>query len=206
MINKKITILIIFLIGILLGIFIWQYFIVFRVVKTDPKNNTDKASYINPIFITFNRKIKIEDLSYEINPQTEFTTNLDPKNTAFILTPKDSLKPNADYTVIINFKDSKIYTLKFKTRDTDELPEGDSKKWEEAKEKLKNSVNWPVETKEYTIDYWPNKDAYLVTINWSPCEENKQKALKWFSGQGVDPNILKIVWIAAKDVPDDCIQ
>ncbi len=204
--NKKIIILIIFLTGVLIGIFIWQYFIVFRVVKTEPKNNINKASFINPISITFNQKIEIKDLSYKIDPQTELTANLDSKNKTLILTPSKDLKPNTDYTVIINYKDLKIYTLKFKTRNTDELSEDDLKKWEGAKEKLKNSVNWPIETKEYTIDYWSNKDVYLVTISWPPCEDNKQKVYNWFSEQNVNPNILKIVWTVAKDVPDDCIQ
>jgi hypothetical protein len=52
----------------------------------------------------------------------------------------------------------------------------------------------------FTIEYFADQDQFIVQINQSPFQKNQEAAKEWFLNQGLDPEILNVLWTAPKEV------
>ncbi len=58
----------------------------------------------------------------------------------------------------------------------------------------------PLLTKNYTIQYLPNQDKFLVIILNNPFEEYQQEVKDWFVSLGIDPSSVNITWASSRGV------
>lgn len=58
----------------------------------------------------------------------------------------------------------------------------------------------PIATNQYTIEYLPAPQKFLVMILQNPYEGYQIEAKKWFISQGIDPNSSCIFWSSIKGV------
>lgn len=66
------------------------------------------------------------------------------------------------------------------------------------KEKVVNLL--PIITENYTIQYLPAPQKFLVLILKNPFERYKSEVEDWFRSQGMDPNDPSISWGSARGV------
>lgn len=52
----------------------------------------------------------------------------------------------------------------------------------------------------FTIEYFADQNQFIVQINRSPFVENQNAAIQWFLEQGLNPEILNLLWTAPKEV------
>lgn len=201
--NKKIVLIILFVplaIFLCFGLFI--FLSPYRVTKTTPENGIRNAPLNPEVIFTFNKNVKTEFIQYSISPETK--TTADSRGNKLIISFEDNLTYNTVYSISIQSEKYKIeeYKIEFTTRAQNELPEDEEGEQSKAIQQLRNML--PLETKEYTIDYWREKDSFLITIKWPPCEESKQKVIDWLSSNQVDYTKIKTIWLKAKGLPEDC--
>jgi hypothetical protein len=52
----------------------------------------------------------------------------------------------------------------------------------------------PIQDPSFDIEYLSGNDLFVITIKQNPYSINQANALKWFSNQGLNPDILNIYW------------
>lgn len=60
--------------------------------------------------------------------------------------------------------------------------------------------NLPVVTDNYTIEYLPIPQKFMIIILKNPYEKYKTEVEKWFKDQGMDPSDAHLFWGSAKGV------
>lgn len=205
MLNKKSIFLILLTLTALL--FLTLVFLLFKpselnIIETFPENNAEQISLKPEINFFFNKNVNHEDFTYKIDPTVEL--EFSSSNKTLTLGPANALEYKTQYTLKImseNLKEGE-YTLIFMTKEDNELAREEGLEHAKAANALTKDL--PLITKEYNIDYWAQKDTFIITMKWPPCDEGKQKIISWFSEKGFDYTKLKIVWTAEKGLPDNC--
>lgn len=178
------------------------------IVKTNPKEGNTSWNPEDIIEIYFSEKPNLTLFQIETNPSFDFEVKWDNSKKALLILPKAPLLEQTEYKITLKkigrcapVKElkNKDFSFSFKTRLSSKNQE-----WEENKNKLISSTTWPIETPDYNIDYWPQKDSFLVFIKNNPCNVVKEKVLNWFKGKGVNFDKINIIWTVGKNVSEEC--
>lgn len=216
--SKKFIIILIAIFTVVLGLFLWFVLQpcnqIVTIESTCPNNGSESISPNATPCISFNQEVDPNEISVKIVPSVPLS--LTKAGKTIYLNLQDNLKFNTKYKVTVSKAQNKCnrikplqdkdYSWEFKTGTNQNLTPEDQKRWEETRDRLKKETNWPILTQDFSIDYWPEKDSFLVTLKKNPCQKSKQKVIDWFSYKNVDVHDLKIVWTIARGVSSDCIK
>ncbi|MBI2590353.1 MAG: hypothetical protein HYW33_00525 [Candidatus Blackburnbacteria bacterium] len=56
----------------------------------------------------------------------------------------------------------------------------------------------PFSSEQFTVQYFPDQDYFLISIQRQPYENNKALAESWMRQNGVDPGYVTIQWSAVR--------
>ncbi len=178
------------------------------ITETSPLDGASVVSPNTDVVFHFSDIANTNEFTIEVSPYFEYESSFNKENLTLTITPKAPLQEKTDYKIVLKKKGKctkikelkdKDYILSFKTSYSISNPN-----WQRAKESLLKSTAWPVETKNFNIDYWDSKDTFLVFIKTDSCEENKKAVLNWFKEKKINPDKLNIVWTIGKNVTNEC--
>ncbi len=199
-INKKTIIFILVLLS--LGIFFGTRQEKPKILKITPQDGAENVLDNTEIVITFNKELEPKDktkITIEITPEEVLQVTWSEKQMR--ISPLKVLNPETNYSIIVKFKNEKIYTFSFKTSpiSTEQLrQEGDillqdyllfDKAFRGFIETHPWYTSLPIENIQYRIVYDFEEKSFRIRIKVSVSEEEEkvlvEKALENLKQVGV---------------------
>ena len=166
----------------------------YNVVRVEPLPDKKDVSLAPTIKISFGKSIKDKKVSIATSPRIVFDQSLSAGGYRLVLTPKEPLATSTKYTLTILAEKKEIYSWSFTTGNKIV----DLQVIESIKKKL------PYEGDHFRVSYAQASDRFYVDIDTKPMDTYKQKALDWFTSQGLPDaeNAINIVYFAVGEAAD----
>lgn len=187
--NRWLTYTIVGVVALLIALGIW--FAVstsnsksFSVTNTSPANNANGFDPSNPIIVSYSQPLKLDQNKDNIKVSPKFAYLVEIANNTITITPNRPLAEDTSYIISLNNIQSASggslsSTLVFKTGRNNSP-------------RAQFIRTMPRYANNYSINYNPDTDFFVVTITKLPYDQSKSDAMQYFRNNGLNPNTERI--------------
>lgn len=190
-----------------------------EVISVSPGAGALETSRLPEISITFNRQVSPDQISFSSLPAFEYTPLTEKGSTTIKYLPKKVLEGKTTYEITLKFKSGGGYAWKFTTTESEagaipgwtESFQKEAKTFLEANPpeevEIRNKIieQTPYSQTNYSVEYYPLDETFVVHLCQEPFKTTKQEALDWFNSFGAAKLTklpLKISWIEGCEPPN----
>ncbi len=160
-----------------------------RVVSVNPLQGQKGVSTTPQMVVTFSDSVANYTVYLKSTPSVKFSTNLSKDGQTATFSPSVNLKPNTKYSLQVLVANQPLFAWNFKTGKGTTSQENLAEIINKIRKKL------PINKNGFGISF-DAPDQFFVFINKAPIEFYKQKAISWFTDEGIkDIGALNINYV-----------